>query len=121
GVSSSGKPIRTFEIYDPTSDTMTSTASIDPAELAFVYSASTEYEPGENVALTGSGWRPKEKVLLLFDESPLQHAPHVYSAIADSQGRIADSDYVFTPHDLGTKFMLSARGHESGLSAVAPF
>jgi hypothetical protein len=88
---------------------------------SYVATDKSDYQPGENVVVTGGGWQPGETVVLEFVESPLVHAPDTLEAVADERGLIENSEYLLEEHDLGQSFTLNAKGQSSGFQASAEF
>ena len=96
-------------------------ASRGAAGLPAIETDRPSYSPGDTLSVTGSSFLPGETVVLLIDEEPLQHPPYTFSALADAEGRIADSTYLVELHGQQASFRLTARGATSGASAVATF
>src|SRR5947207_7844230 len=65
-----------------------------------------DYQPGETVVITGSGWTLGEPVLLHIDESDGETWDR--SAMADEYGNISNSEFVIQPHDIWVAFTLTA-------------
>jgi hypothetical protein len=81
-----------------------------------------DYAPGETVVITGTGWQPGEEVTLLLQEvqHPLSHEDRTFTAVADANGNIFNSEFAPEEHDLGVRFYLTAF-NSSGLVAQATF
>ena len=79
-----------------------------------------DYQPGDIVVITGSGWQPGETVTLKIDESD-GDAPWNSSAVADGSGNIYNNEFVIQTHDRGVSFTLTATGATSGQTATATF
>ncbi len=108
-------------------------AGLKPYDLAFVggggattgeyYGYATvktdreDYWPGEPVTVTGSGWQPGETVTLTISEDADTHFDFIYSAVADADGHITNSEFApienETFHHFGKKFYVAARGAAS--------
>jgi hypothetical protein len=67
----------------------------------------SDYEPGETVLISGTGWTPNEAVALHIDDSN-GIARWDASVTADPSGNISNSDFVIQPEDVGLAFMLTA-------------
>src|SRR6266566_6997720 len=91
------------------------------AQSATVMTDKADYAPGEIVTITGSGWQPGEAVTLTLLESPLVDTHPVLTAVADSTGRIVNTDFSPDAHDLNIRFYLTAVGTQSGLQAQNTF
>jgi hypothetical protein len=76
-----------------------------------------DYWPGETVTITGSGWQPGETVTLKISEDADTHNDFTYTAVADAQGNIVNTEFapieneVF--HHFGMRFYLTATGAAS--------
>ena len=76
-----------------------------------------DYWPGETVTITGSGWQPGETVTLKISEDADTHNDFTYTAVANAQGNIVNTqfapieDEVF--HHFGMRFYLTATGAAS--------
>ncbi|APA00693.1 MBG domain-containing protein [Flavobacterium commune] len=81
-----------------------------------------DYQPGDTVIVTGSGWQPGETVLLHFDETPqVCTSDHNRSTVADANGNIYYDQFLINIKHLGVSFVLTATGQSSGLSAEVLF
>src|SRR5688572_12502363 len=73
-----------------------------------------DYWPGETVTITGSGWQPGETVTLKISEDADTHNDFTYTAVANAQGNIINTQFapieneVF--HHFGMRFYLTATG-----------
>jgi hypothetical protein len=96
----------------------------DPApRIAIVATDQNDYEPGTTVTITGSGWDALESVALSLkqtrDGEPV--AEYSYSATADAEGNIVNTDYTPGEGDRGTDYVLTATGSNSGLVSQTSF
>ncbi len=101
-----------------------STGTLSSAELygfATVKTDKADYAPGTVVTITGSGWQPGETVTLTLVESPLIDTHPVMTAIADSTGKIVNTDFSPDAHDISIRFYLTAVGSISGIHAQNTF
>src|SRR5690348_4195116 len=84
------------------------TVAGDPSDpnLAAVNTDKDDYQPGDTVTVTGTGWEPGETVSLLFHEDvdPPIHPDKTFTAVADADGRIVNRDYVIDEEDLNVRF-----------------
>ncbi len=83
-----------------------------------------DYDPGESVTVSGSGWQAGETVTLVLHEdvNPPFHGDIIKSAVADANGNISVSNfYTVEQHDVGIRFFLTATGGSSGWEARATF
>src|SRR5215470_7528112 len=79
-----------------------------------------DYQPGDTVVITGTGWLPGETVALTIVETD-GDVPWLSQAPADSSGNIYNNQFVIQSHDHGVTFTLTANGQTSGLTATATF
>ena len=101
-----------------------STGPLSSAELygfATVKTDKADYAPGSIVTITGSGWQPGETVTLTLVESPLVDTHPVLTAVADSTGKIVNTDFSPDEHDVSIRFYLTAVGSVSGIQAQNTF
>ncbi|HMH79084.1 MAG TPA: YDG domain-containing protein, partial [Candidatus Acidoferrum sp.] len=101
-----------------------STGTLSSAELygfATVKTDKADYAPGSVVTITGSGWQPGETVTLTLVESPLVDTHPVMTSVADSTGRIVNTDFSPDVHDISIRFYLTAVGSVSGRQAQNTF
>ncbi|MFN3760337.1 MAG: MBG domain-containing protein, partial [Algoriphagus aquaeductus] len=83
-----------------------------------------DYQPGDYVKITGSGWQPGETVSFHFEEDPKPTTcvnPHDLVAIADENGNIYNDQFLIRENHLGVTFTLTAAGQSSGLVATTVF
>ena len=71
--------------------------------------------------MTGSGWKPGEKVTLYLHEDPQVEANPVLTTTVDANGNINDSTYAPNIKDLGIRYYMTAVGSASGLQAQTTF
>jgi hypothetical protein len=90
---------------------------------ATVTTEKSDYQPGENVTVTGAGWLPGEVVNLLFhqrlDEPSREDS--TLTAIADAEGKIFNNEYFLEETDRGVSYVVKATGTQSGYNAQAYF
>ncbi|WP_313808439.1 hypothetical protein, partial [Flavobacterium sp.] len=83
-----------------------------------------DYQPGEYVVITGTGWQPGETVSLDFHEDPVPSTcllPHDMVAVADEFGNIYNNQFLVKLNHLGVTFTLTATGQSSGFTAQTIF
>src|SRR5262245_13892261 len=66
-----------------------------------------DYEPGEHVVISGTGWTPNVAVALHIDDSN-GIARWDASETADAFGNFSNSSFLITPQDVGLAFTLTA-------------
>ena len=81
--------------------------------FATIKTDASDYPPGTNVHITGSGWVPGETVALTLVESPLIDTHGPYGAVADANGNISDNSFTTDAHDMNVAFALTAVGSKS--------
>ena len=81
--------------------------------FATIKTDKADYAPGQTVTISGSGWQPGETVTLTLLESPLIDTHGPFTAVADSNGNLANIDFVPDSHDLDIQFYLTATGSVS--------
>ncbi|UOK42249.1 MULTISPECIES: T9SS type A sorting domain-containing protein [Flavobacterium] len=87
-----------------------------------IYSDRADYQPGDTLRLSGSGWQPGETVTLHFDESPtVCPSGHNRFTVADANGNIFYDLFYFNDRHLGVTFVVTATGQTSGLAAQTTF
>lgn len=99
----------------------TGLASTELYGFATVKTDKSDYAPGEIVTITGSGWQPGETVNLTFRELPNIDTPGPYTAVADGNGNIADTEFAPDVNDVNVRFYLTAVGQTSGFQAQNTF
>lgn len=96
-------------------------AAAAAASDATVTTDKTDYQPGETVVISGSGWAAGETVSLTLKEDPAHHADTALSATADEYGNLLNKEFSPTREHVGTTFTLTAVGQASGRTATATF
>jgi hypothetical protein len=81
----------------------------------------TDYQPGETVVISGSGFAAGESVSLTLTEDPAKHPDTQLSATADEYGNFVNKDFSPTEEHVGTAFTAKAVGQTSGRTAEAKF
>ena len=99
-------------------------SNLSSAELygfATIRTNAGDYAPGTPVIMTGSGWKPGEKVTIYLHEDPQVEANPVLTTTVDANGNINDSAYAPNIKDLGIRYYMTAVGSASGLQAQTTF
>jgi hypothetical protein len=110
------------ELAPDGSPTTAGSASITPT-IAFAttttedgLSISTDkddYQPGDTVHFTGSGWKPGDVLdIVLMDDAATQET-HTWAITVGDDGTFQDSTYVVDTEDLGVTFTLTATSSTS--------
>jgi hypothetical protein len=103
----------------PVNPAATEPAPNEPV-LAMVTTDKTDYQPGEVVIISGSGWLAGEVVSLVLHDGS-KGSDTTYTATADEYGNILNKEFSTTEENVGTTFTLSATGQSSGKTASATF
>jgi MBG domain (YGX type)/Bacterial Ig-like domain (group 3)/YDG domain len=98
-----------------------SSSSAELYGFATVKTDASDYTPGSTVTITGTGWKPGETVNLTFRELPNIDTPGPYTAVADGNGNILDTEFAPDVLDVNVRFYLTAVGSQSGLQAQNTF
>ncbi len=94
----------------------------DKSTLASISSDKADYQPGDTLRLSGTGFLPGETVTLHFDETPtVCPNGHNRSTIADSNGNIFYDQFYFNINHVGVAFVVTATGQSSGIIAQTTF
>jgi len=89
---------------------------------ATVETSKREYEPGEIVVITGSGWLQGESVeLVLHANTSPSRADRTLYATADGAGHIHNDHYTLEEQDRGVRFVVTATGATTRRSARTAF
>ena len=89
--------------------------------FATVKTDKDDYEPGQVVTITGTGWLPGETVSLRLNEDPHVCNPRILTSVADDNGNIINTEFAPEEHHVGVRFYLVASGQTSGLTAQHTF
>ncbi len=89
-------------------------ATVEQYGYATLKSDNSDYQPGQPVTVTGSGWQPGETVTLTMVQTPVVDGDVTYQVTADANGNIVNSDYYApTTSDIGARYTLTAVGSKS--------
>ncbi|MGA9723929.1 MAG: kelch repeat-containing protein, partial [Candidatus Binatus sp.] len=100
-------------------------ASGNPLALSEMYSYQTirtdmaDYPPGSPVTIYGAGFAPGETVTLQIQETDTDDT--WLTDTADSTGSFTDNSFMIQDNDGGVKFLMTATGATSGLTAQYRF
>ena len=83
---------------------------------ATVMTDKSDYQPGDTVLITGSGWLPGEVVELSIREIPTHNPNIIISTIADAEGNIFTKDFVTQQHHLGKSLFVMANGNQGSFA-----
>jgi hypothetical protein len=123
----------TDNITEPTPDRPLATAGT-PSRAGTVAFATTttedglsistdkdDYQPGDTVHLTGSGWPADDVLDIQLDDEPATHPPHTWTIEVGGDGTFHDSTYVVDVEDLGVTFTLTATSRKTQQSLTVVF
>ncbi|MBW6489721.1 MAG: HYR domain-containing protein [Lentimicrobium sp.] len=80
-----------------------------------------DYQPGETVIISGTGWQPGETINMVLEHLHFYHENDLLTGTADENGNFEHDDYIIDPSDLGELFMLVATGEASGYVVITYF
>jgi hypothetical protein len=80
-----------------------------------------DYQPGDVVHFTGSGWQPGDVLDIVLTDEPLTHDPHRWTVQVVADGTFEDDTYVVDEGDLDVKFTLVATSRQTGRSLTVQF
>ena len=102
-----------------------------PGSIAFATSTSDDglsittdkddYQPGDTVHFTGTGWQPGDVLDIVLVDEPQTHDPHLWSVNVGEDGTFHDSTYVVDTEDLGVTFTLTATSRATGRGLTVQF
>ena len=95
-------------------------SSARKTQKAQIATDKSDYAPGENVIITGSGWKPGEMVRLAVKRNT-GASGEVFLVRANSAGRIRHTELLIKKSDLGVSFVLMATGLSSRYTAEIKF
>src|SRR5437773_2748252 len=98
--------------------------SVNPAlfNAARIWTDKDDYVPGDNVILSGSGWKPNENVYLYAVDSQTEAWTYGSTVAADANGGfVVDPYFVVQLVQLGANFSVSAVGAQSAIQADVKF
>jgi hypothetical protein len=76
----------------------------------------SDYQPGDTVLITGSGWQPGEVVEMSIREIPTHHSNILISTTADAEGNISTKDFVTQQHHVGKSLFVTASGSQGSFA-----
>jgi protein involved in ribonucleotide reduction len=80
-----------------------------------------DYQPGDTVHFTGSGWSANDTLDVVLTDDPQTHDPHRWTVNVDASGMFRDSTYVVDEGDLNVTFTLVATSRADGRSLTVNF
>jgi hypothetical protein len=80
-----------------------------------------DYQPGDTVNFTGSGWPANDTLDILLEDEPATHEPHSWWVPVGEDGTFRDSTYVVDNTDLDVTFTLTATSRAGGRSLAVQF
>ena len=96
-------------------------SALDQTSYPTLTSDRTDYQPGETVTLTGTGWAPDEVVTIVLTVDPANHGPVTLTSTSDDNGNFTNTDYVVQQSDLGVTFYVTATGATGDTAALLTF
>jgi hypothetical protein len=88
---------------------------------AVVLTDKDDYAPGTTVVMTGFGFAAGETVTLTLTEDPEVHTVRSFTVTADENGDFEFTGFAPEEHDIGVRFVLTAKGEASGRFAQTTF
>src|SRR5215218_9779078 len=88
---------------------------------ASVTTDKTDYQPGETVVISGSGFAAGETVNITLKEDPANHPDTQLTATADEYGNFFNKEFSPNEEHRGVTFNMTAVGQASGRSAEYKF
>src|SRR5947199_5145771 len=98
--------------------------SVNPAlfNAARIWTDKDDYVPGDNVILSGSGWKTNENVYLYAVDSQTEAWTYGSTVAADANGGfVVDPYFIVQLVQLGANFSVSAVGAQSAIQADVKF
>src|SRR5438309_10786235 len=98
--------------------------SVNPAlfNAARIWTDKDDYLPGDNVILSGSGWKPNENVYLYAVDDTTEAWTYGSTASADANGGfVVNPFFIVQLVQLGANFSVSAVGAQSAMQADVKF
>lgn len=92
-----------------------------PVAFPFLAADKSDYQPGEMVTFSGTGWLPGETVTIEVAEDPSTHEAVSLTAVADADGKFADAQYTAESHGVALACIAAAAGQTSGNSTRTRF
>ena len=81
-----------------------------------------DYPPYSYVYIDGTGFEPGETVnMIVVELDPVQQSFQPWDVVADENGNISTSWYIFSEELIGATMQVTATGQTSGLTASATF
>jgi hypothetical protein len=80
-----------------------------------------DYQPGDVVHLTGSGWQPGDVLDVVLTDDPLTHDPHRWTVDVGPDGTFENDTYIVDDGDANVAFTLVATSRATGRSLTVNF
>jgi hypothetical protein len=80
-----------------------------------------DYQPGDTVWFTGTGWPANDVLDILLEDEPATHPPHTWTVNVGEDGAFLDSTYVVDVGDIDVTFTLTATSRATGRSLTVTF
>jgi hypothetical protein len=100
---------------------MTADATASSGDGLVINTDKDDYQPGDIVHFTGSGWPANDTLDIVLTDEPLTHDPHRWTVNVDDSGMFRDSTYVVDEGDLNVTFTLVATSRAAGRSLTVNF
>jgi hypothetical protein len=108
-----------FSISSSTSASLSTSASTTGATLT---TDKVDYQPGEIVTFSGTGWGANDTITITIHEDPQwSHPDRTVTAVADGSGSFSNHTFTIDPRDYGVTFTATAVGNPSGFVAQTTF
>src|SRR5687767_14869666 len=80
-----------------------------------------DYQPGDTVDFSGSGWPANDTLDIVLEDQPATHEPHTWWVPVGEDGTFSDSTYVVDVGDIDVTFTLTATSRASARSLAVQF
>ena len=91
-----------------------------PSSAAMLTTNKALYFPGESPVITGSGWEPGERIIIVRQDYASGKSSSLH-AVADEHGNFTTAELTPKNHQRGVKFILTAMGQSSGYVAQTSY
>jgi hypothetical protein len=92
---------------------LVSSALLLKSSPATISTDKVEYLPGDAPVISGSGWKPFEKITIIRQEARLGHKRRILHAVADRRGHFTCTDLTAEDYQVWVTYTLNARGESS--------
>jgi hypothetical protein len=80
-----------------------------------------DYLPGKPPVITGTGWKPFEKITIIRQEGRLPHKRITLQAVANSKGKLVSTELTAADYQPWVTYSLTARGESSNQVAQTAY